>query len=253
MAGVQEKAGVEAVGDLGWGASVVGQDKGNASLYRATTDFRRFFQSFSTRQSDAHASQYRAANTAPRSAEKAPLGRGRRRLPNIATALALAVIALAVPAALGRFLGLRITLTDSSAPSGIYRLIAAPAGRGALVAACLPPAIARAGLTRGYLRQGDCPAGAEPVSKVIGALPGDVVELGLERIAINGVSLANSQTAARDRAGRPLPHEPSGIRRVAPGQVWLFGFNDARSWDARYFGPVPLANVRGVLRPVVTW
>jgi len=40
---------------------------------------------------------------------------------------------------------------------------------------------------------------------------------------------------------------------VAAGQVWLFGFNDARSWDARYFGPVPLANLRGVLTPVVTW
>jgi type IV secretory pathway protease TraF len=34
---------------------------------------------------------------------------------------------------------------------------------------------------------------------------------------------------------------------------WLFGFNDAHSWDARYFGPVPLANLRGVLTPVVTW
>ena len=51
------------------------------------------------------------------------------------------------------------------------------AGRGALVAACLPAAIARTGLARGYLREGDCPAGAEPVAKVIGALPGDVVEI----------------------------------------------------------------------------
>jgi type IV secretory pathway protease TraF len=43
------------------------------------------------------------------------------------------------------------------------------------------------------------------------------------------------------------------VRRVGAGEVWLFGFNDARSWDARYFGPVPAAGVRGVLRPVVTW
>jgi type IV secretory pathway protease TraF len=45
----------------------------------------------------------------------------------------------------------------------------------------------------------------------------------------------------------------SGIHRVAPDEVWLFGFNDERSWDARYFGAVPLAEVRGVLRPVLTW
>ncbi len=160
---------------------------------------------------------------------------------------------MAIPAVLGRFFQLRITLTDSSAPAGIYRLIAAPAGRETLVAACLPAAIARAGLARGYLRPGDCPAGAEPVAKVIGALPGDLVELAPGRVAVNGVSFANSRTAAYDSAGRPLPHEPWGAHRVASGQVWLFGFNDARSWDARYFGPVPLVSVRGVLRPVVTW
>jgi type IV secretory pathway protease TraF len=45
----------------------------------------------------------------------------------------------------------------------------------------------------------------------------------------------------------------SGAYRVGTGEVWLFGFNDTRSWDARYFGPVPLTGIRGVLRPVVTW
>ena len=63
----------------------------------------------------------------------------------------------------------------------------------------------------------------------------------------------NSRTALRDSAGRPLTHAPWGARRVGAGEVWLFGFNDARSWDARYFGAVPGAGVRGVLRPVVTW
>jgi conjugative transfer signal peptidase TraF len=148
---------------------------------------------------------------------------------------------------------LRIVLTDSSAPAGIYRLSAVPAGRGALAAACLPTAVARAGLTRGYLGAGDCPAGAEPAAKVIGALPGDVVELEPGWVAVNGVKFPNSRTAARDSAGRSLTHVLSGAYRVGTGEVWLFGFNNARSWDARYFGPVPLANVRGVLRPLVTW
>jgi type IV secretory pathway protease TraF len=46
---------------------------------------------------------------------------------------------------------------------------------------------------------------------------------------------------------------PWGRRRVAPGEVWLFGFHNPRSWDARYFGPVPLSGVRGVLQPILTW
>jgi len=66
------------------------------------------------------------------------------------------------------------------------------------------------------------------------------------------VKFSNSRTAARDSAERPLDHVAWGVRRVAPGEVWLFGFNDPRC-DARYFGPVPAAGVRGVFRPVVTW
>jgi conjugative transfer signal peptidase TraF len=161
----------------------------------------------------------------------------------LATGLALA----------GQLLQLRITLTDSAAPAGIYRLITAPGGRGALVAACLPAAIARAGLTRGYLQAGDCPGGAEPVAKVLGALPGDVVKVEPEGVAVNGVPFANSRTAARDSVGRPLAHVAWGTRRVNYGEVWLFGFHNRRSWDARYFGAAPLAAVRGVLRPVVRW
>jgi conjugative transfer signal peptidase TraF len=144
-------------------------------------------------------------------------------------------------------------ITDSAAPTGIYRVSEVPEGRGALVAACLPAAIARTGIARGYLREGDCPAGAEPVAKVIGAVAGDVVDLEPGWVAVNGVKFSNSQTAECDSAGRPLRHVPSGAHRVSAGEVWLFGFNDARSWDARYFGPVPRAGVRGVLSPVVTW
>jgi conjugative transfer signal peptidase TraF len=153
----------------------------------------------------------------------------------------------------GRFLHLRIMLTDSSAAVGVYRVIDSPPARGALVAACLPPAIARQGMARGYLQPGDCPMGAEPVAKVIGALPGDMVELEPGWVAVNGVKFPNSRTTTRDSAGRLLAHVPSGARRAGSGEVWLFGFNDARSWDARYFGPVPAANLRGVLKPVVTW
>jgi type IV secretory pathway protease TraF len=64
---------------------------------------------------------------------------------------------------------------------------------------------------------------------------------------------ADSAVAARDSIGRPLPHVDWGRRQVGPGEVWLFGFHNVRSWDARYFGPVPLSGVRGVLNPILTW
>ena len=91
------------------------------------------------------------------------------------------------------------------------------------------------------------------MAKVIGAMAGDELQIEPGFVAVNGVKIPNSRTAAHDSAGRPLAHVRLGARRVAAGEVWLFGFNNWRSWDARYFGPVPAANVRGVLRPVVTW
>jgi conjugative transfer signal peptidase TraF len=178
-----------------------------------------------------------------------------RRRRFVAPVLTVGVMALGAGCLLlsARIFALRITLTDSSAPAGVYRLVGAPAGRGALVAACLPAAIARAGLGRGYLRQGDCPAGTEPVAKVLGAVPGDTIDIEPGWVAVNRERFPNSKTAAGDSSGRPLTHVLWGARQVEAGEVWLFGFNDSRSWDARYFGPVPATNVRGVLRPVVTW
>jgi len=164
------------------------------------------------------------------------------------------VIAMAFMVALGRVLSLRISLTDSAAPAGIYRIVhGVSVDRGELVGACLPPSIAQEGLARGYLSKGDCPGGAEPVAKIIGALPGDILEVLPDCVSVDGKTFADSAVAARDSMGRPLQHVSWGTHQVAPGEVWLFGFNNARSWDARYFGPVPLSGVRGVLQPILAW
>jgi conjugative transfer signal peptidase TraF len=164
------------------------------------------------------------------------------------------VIAVASLVALGRVFGLRISLTDSAAPAGIYRIVPGVfVERGELVGVCLPPVIAQEGLARGYLSEGDCPSGAEPVAKMIGALPGDVLEVQSGWVSVDGQVFDGSGAAARDSIGRPLPHVAWDRREVAPGEVWLFGFHNPRSWDARYFGSVPLSGIRGVLKPILTW
>ena len=63
---------------------------------------------------------------------------------------------------------------------------------------------------------------------------------------------ARNDTAARDSRGRPLGHVPWGVRHVNAGEVWLFGFKDAHSWDSRYYGPLPLGAVRWLVTPVLT-
>jgi conjugative transfer signal peptidase TraF len=151
-------------------------------------------------------------------------------------------------------LRLRIALTDSACPPGIYRMVNHSISRGDLVIACLPPALARFAQARGYLARGrGCGDGIEPVGKRIGALPGDTVEVTRDYIAINGHRLEHSATVSRDSRGRSLTQVTPGRYTVRPDHVWLLGTTDARSWDSRYFGPVPIGSVRAQLDPLVTW
>ena len=193
-----------------------------------------------------------------------------RLLPSIARGAVAALITVVV---LGWIFHLMVVPTDSAAPAGIYaiRKIPSPLSlargdpapgeraaseapqRGDLVVACLPPPIAQWGRARGYLAGGGCSGGAEPVVKWLGALPGDTVGIFQSFVAVNGLRYPNSQTAPMDSHRRRLPHVAWGVREVSSGEVWLFGFNNPRSWDSRYFGPVPSTDVNGVLAPVVTW
>jgi conjugative transfer signal peptidase TraF len=251
---------MEVIGQRGR-ASVVGQDKGNGSLRPAACHFLRPSPAFSEGHGGLHgvtvtrtARTADPASSAPHVSRRNLFGTCVRGLRRIAYAALLTLIVLAASVGLGSLIHLRITLTDSSAPAGVYRLVAdAPVRRGTLVAACLPQTTAREGLTRGYLRRGDCPAGAEPVAKLIGALPGDTVKIEPDNVAVNGETFLDSRTAARDSSGRLLRHVPWGARQVRADEVWLFGFNDRRSWDSRYFGPIPIASVRGSLKPLITW
>ncbi len=148
---------------------------------------------------------------------------------------------------------LRLNLSPSM-PRGVYRLGPRPAGpppRGIWVAACPPEASAALARVRGYVRLGDCAGGIQPVIKPVGAVPGDVVAVGPDGVQVNGVPLAHSPTASADSQGRPLPHVPWGTRIVPEGQVWLLATTHPRSWDSRYFGPVPLHAIRGTARALL--
>jgi conjugative transfer signal peptidase TraF len=161
---------------------------------------------------------------------------------------------IAVPVLSFELMGLRIGLTDSACPPGIYRMVSRAPSRGDLVLACLPDAIARVGSARGYLLRGrGCADGIEPVGKRLSAFAGDLVEVMPNYVSVNGQRLEHSATLLRDSRDRPVEHVAWGRYTVPTNQVWLFGTKDARSWDSRYFGPVPASSVRAALEPVLTW
>jgi len=91
------------------------------------------------------------------------------------------------------------------------------------------------------------------VLKVVAAVAGDVVEVTAAGVEVNGKLLENSRPLERDRGGRDLVPYGSAARQVAPDELWLHSPFEARSWDSRYYGPIPLECVTDVVAPLVTF
>jgi type IV secretory pathway protease TraF len=54
----------------------------------------------------------------------------------------------------------------------------------------------------------------------------------------------------QDSDGRPLMRVPDGRYVVHRGEVWIVSTFSPRSWDSRYFGPVPTSAIVSALSPV---
>ena len=164
----------------------------------------------------------------------------------------LGLVALGLPIAANlAVVGVRFNWT-TSAPVGFYLQRPLQLTRGELVLLCLPPGVEALGRHRGYLPAGQCGGGSSPVLKKLVGLPGDTIAFAGSLLAVNGEVLACSPTHASDSAGRPLAHVPFGSRIVRPGDVWVLGVNPARSWDSRYFGPIPIDSLKASVRPILT-
>ena len=148
--------------------------------------------------------------------------------------------------------GLRFNDTPSM-PLGLWRVMEAkaPLRRGEIVTFCPPDTTTfRLGMARGYIPAGSCPGGFEPLVKPIAATAGDIVAVSGSGVLVNGQPIRGTAQLTQDSAGRPLLPFQTGTYTVAPGQVWLVSGHDPRSFDSRYYGPVPVENVQGVARPV---
>jgi conjugative transfer signal peptidase TraF len=106
-------------------------------------------------------------------------------------------------------------------------------------------------ITRGYRAQGACPDGGTPLLKPVVATAGDLVDVLADGIVVNGVRVPNTAPLPADTKHRPLTHWPFGRYAVSAGMVWVASSYNDRSFDSRYFGPVPVAAIRNRARPVL--
>jgi conjugative transfer signal peptidase TraF len=169
----------------------------------------------------------------------------RRSLGRLVGVLAgLGAVAVGVQAS-----GLRVQHTGSL-PRGLYRTVRGPLVRGAIGMWCLPEVTARWARARGYLHGGGCPGDAEPVGKVVLAVAGDTVGLDVDGVRLNGRAVHGTGLVARDARGRMMSHAAFGVYVLPPGWVWLWSPYTERSFDSRYFGPVPTGALVSLVRPV---
>ena len=146
-------------------------------------------------------------------------------------------------------LGLRIN-TSPSLPVGLYMTSSDPAA--SLVEFCPLEPYGQLAIIRAYRDAGSCRDGAAPLLKPVIAKSGDVVDVSLRGIAVNGNFLPNTAPVSLDTKGRPLTAWPSGRYLVQAGTIWVASSFHPRSFDSRYFGPVPITAVRDHVRPLIT-
>jgi conjugative transfer signal peptidase TraF len=143
--------------------------------------------------------------------------------------------------------------TTPSVPMGLWQVqpTTQKIHRGSMISICpVDKPIFRLARSRGYTPAGPCVGRYTPLLKRVAAIPGDMVTITQSGLGVNGKSLPNSRSQLRDAAGRPLPTLPPGKYQVASGTLWLISTHNANSFDSRYFGPLPAANVQGLARPI---
>lgn len=143
--------------------------------------------------------------------------------------------------------GHQLVVNDSpSMPRGLYwiRLDASPTQRGEVVLFRPPAPFSALIVARGWLPNG------MPLLKSVGGLEGNLYCAIDHRFVVSGEDIG--PIFARDGQGNPLPRI-GGCHSVGKDEFLPVSNTIDRSFDGRYMGAVPLANVIGTGFPLLTF
>ena len=146
--------------------------------------------------------------------------------------------------------GVRANLTPSL-PRGIYQITLDVPEIGDMAYFCLDQDNPYSSLAqeRSYLGPGSCPSGLKPLLKIVAGLPGDLVELKPNGIALNGRLLAGTERPENDSAGRIIPVSLLVPGYIPAGQALMLSPGHPGGFDGRHFGLVPIDSLTKV-RPL---
>lgn len=141
--------------------------------------------------------------------------------------------------------------TSTSYPPGLYQLQPKIIPKkGSLILFCPPDnSTLTLAKNRNYIKFGPCSGGFSPVIKRIFGQSGDRIVLG-EYVSINSSPHPEMPVLKSDVQNRPLP-QLAGFT-VPDNHVFVLSDHQpVLSFDSRYYGPVPTANIIGVIQPVL--
>jgi conjugative transfer signal peptidase TraF len=149
-----------------------------------------------------------------------------------------------------RYFGVLINITPSM-ELGFYRKSMSHIKRGDIIAFCLPDPYKTLGLSKHYIQEGKKCEGADPLIKLVIAVPGDHVTLAKNYIEVNANKYFYA-TFSDDSEGRSLEIYPRGDYQNTQG-YWLVGTHAKNSWDSRYWGPIGKDRILYKLKPLLIW
>lgn len=152
-----------------------------------------------------------------------------------------------------RLLGFRVNTSDSI-PKGLYRLSSSSHFKNKLVLFCPHnTTVFKQGLDRGYIDHGLCPDGYGYLMKKVVAVRGDVVSSTEKGIYVNGKRLAFSKPKSQDGFNRPLSFWKVINYQLKENEVLTMTNQSPWSFDGRYYGLVSTRQIKGMLKPIITW
>jgi conjugative transfer signal peptidase TraF len=145
----------------------------------------------------------------------------------------------------------------ASAPIGLWRAVPNAGPRIRDVARfCMRAEEARLTAGRPYAggrRGGPCPHHTWMLAKPVIATAGDTVVHTPDAVSVNGRALPLSGTRTRDSRGLAVPVAVYGTYVLDVGEYWVHSPYADGSFDSRYLGVVRAEQLRGTMRPVLTW
>jgi len=145
--------------------------------------------------------------------------------------------------------GLRINMTRSI-PMGFYWETSEPIQRGAYIIFCPPVSeIFDMAKLRGYIGSGFCEGDYGFMMKRVEAMGGDIISISEIGVQVNGKWIVNSKLQRVDKENRLLPKYKTSHFILKSSEVFLMGETTV-SFDSRYFGPINISHIQGVIRPV---